>query len=65
MATGGDSSSTGMLAMISADFGEILTTRARSSLGSCVDVHSWTPWSASPIRRGEIYQVSSVYQQRD
>lgn len=54
-ATGGDSSSTGMLAMISEVLGEIFTVNARSSFGSCVDIHSVIPFRASSTISGEIY----------
>lgn len=53
-ATGGDSSSTSMLPMISAVLGEILTIKARSSLGSCVETQSETPRRESSIVNGEI-----------
>jgi len=52
--TGGDSSSTGMLAMISAVLGEILTANARSSFGSWVAAQSSTPLRESPATTGEI-----------
>lgn len=54
METGGDSSSTGMLAMISDVFGAIFTLNARSSLGSCVETQSSTPWKESADTSGEI-----------
>lgn len=60
MATGGDSSSTVMLAMISAVFGEIFTASARSSFGSCVDVHSVTPCRESPMTSGETWKLVPV-----
>lgn len=54
IATGGDSSSTGMLAISSAAFGETLTLSARSSSGSCVVIHSETLFRESSMMRGEI-----------
>jgi 3-isopropylmalate dehydratase small subunit len=54
MATGGDSSSTGMDAMISPVFAEIFTSNARSSFGSWVATQSVTPLRASSTTRGEI-----------
>lgn len=54
MATGGDSSSTGMDAMISPVFAEIFTSNARSSFGSWVATQSVMPLRASSTTRGEI-----------
>lgn len=53
-ATGGDSSSTSILPMISAVLGEILTASARSSLGSWVEAQSETPRRESSVINGEI-----------
>jgi DNA-directed RNA polymerase subunit E'/Rpb7 len=55
IATGGDSSSTGMSAMISAAFGETFTDRGRSSVGSCVLIHSETPINESSMIKGDIF----------
>lgn len=58
IATGGESSSTRMLAMISAVLGEIFSSNARSSLGSWVDIHSETLCRASSMINGEIYFIA-------
>jgi hypothetical protein len=53
--TGGDSSSTGISATISAAFGETFTDRGRSSVGSCVPIHSETLINESSMIKGDIF----------
>jgi hypothetical protein len=55
MATGGESSSTGMLAMSSAARWETLTESGRSSSSSWVWIHAETLFNASSVINGDIY----------
>lgn len=55
IATGGESSSTGMLATSSAVRWETLTVRGRSSSSSWVWIQVETPVRASSIMNGVIY----------